>query len=95
MELFVLTVMVAGLWHCCARAGTTAGDVFAIFGYILMFVAGLDSIPLLVQRLGRLYDIGRRMSKDPTEEEIKGSPGVAERAARPATVSSAGCSERQ
>jgi hypothetical protein len=61
MELFVLGLMVAALVRFCAAADATPGDIFAVFGYVLMFVGGLDVVPVLVQQVSRLRDIGRRM----------------------------------
>jgi hypothetical protein len=61
LELFVLGLLAAALWRTCTAPGAAAGDVFAVFRYVWMFVTGLDSVPLLVQQAGRLRDIGRRM----------------------------------
>jgi hypothetical protein len=61
MELFVLAVMVASLVHFCANPVAKAGDIFAVFRYILMFIMGLDTLPRLVQQVSRMRDIGFRM----------------------------------
>ncbi len=45
----------------CSVADATPGDIFAVFGYVLMFVMGLDVVPMLVQQVNRLRDIGGRM----------------------------------
>ena len=62
MEFFVLALIVAALARYCARPGVEAGDIYAVFSYILMFVGGLDYVPTLIQQLARLYDIGGRMN---------------------------------
>ena len=63
MELFVLGVMVAALVHFCAGSDGTppAGDIFAVFRYVLMFIMGLDTVPRLVQQISRLRDVGLRL----------------------------------
>jgi ABC-type multidrug transport system fused ATPase/permease subunit len=67
MELFVLALMAAALLRSCMQPGATAGDIFAVFRYVLMFVTGLDAVPMLVQQVSRLRDIGRRMSPENNE----------------------------
>lgn len=61
MELFILGLMVASLVQFCGTLGAKAGDIFAVFRYVLMFIMGLDSVPRLVQQVSRLRDIGFRM----------------------------------
>lgn len=63
MELFVLGLIVASLVHFCSRDALQAGDIFAVFRYVLMFIMGLDSVPRLVQQMSRLRDIGMRMHR--------------------------------
>ena len=63
MELFVLGLIVASLVHFCSRDAVQAGDIFAVFRYVLMFIMGLDSVPRLVQQMSRLRDIGMRMHR--------------------------------
>ena len=60
-EVFVLGLIMTALFRSCAATTATAGDIFAIFRYIIMFVSGLDAVPLLIQQLSRLQDIGRRL----------------------------------
>jgi hypothetical protein len=62
MEFFVLGLIVAALARYCARPGVEAGDIYAVFAYILMFVGGLDCVPMLIQQLARLHDIGGRVA---------------------------------
>jgi hypothetical protein len=60
-EVFILASISAALVWTCRIPGTTPGDVSAVLGYVLMFVGGLDGVPLLVQQASRLRDIGRRL----------------------------------
>jgi hypothetical protein len=60
MELFVLGLIAAALVRSCSPS-ELAGDVFAVFRYVMMFIIGLDNVPLLVQKVSLLRDIGRRM----------------------------------
>ena len=62
MEFFVLALIVAALGWYCARPGVEAGDIYAVFSYILMFIGGLYDVPMLIQQLARLHDIGGRVS---------------------------------
>ena len=62
MEFFVLALIVAALARYCARPGVEAGDIYAVFSYIMMFVNGLDCVPMLTQQLARLHDIGGRVA---------------------------------
>ena len=61
MELFVLALMVCGLLRYCTMAGAGPGDIFAVFRYVLLFVMGLDNLPVLVSQISRLRDIGQRL----------------------------------
>jgi ABC-type multidrug transport system fused ATPase/permease subunit len=65
MELFVLAALVGSLVHYCTTAAPGAGDIFAVFRYVLMFIMGLDAVPRLVQQVSRLRDIGFRMQSGP------------------------------
>lgn len=60
MELFVLGMMISALMLYC-KPGMPAGDIFAVFRYIMLFLLGMDSLPKLVHQLSRLRDIGQRM----------------------------------
>src|SRR5262249_23573249 len=61
MEVFSLGLMALALARFCTLPGTAPGRICAAFAYLWMFVAGLDGVPLLVQRVSRLRDIGRRV----------------------------------
>lgn len=60
MEIFILGVLVAALAIVC-QGTFAAGDIFAIFRYLLMFLMGLDTVPRVVQQLSRLRDIHQRV----------------------------------
>jgi len=60
MELFILGVMIACLIRFCSQGSPEAGDIFAVFRYVLMFMMGMDTVPKLVEQLSRLKDIGKR-----------------------------------
>ena len=63
MEFFILAVLVLSLIHFCTGENPPpAGDIFAVFRYVLMFIMGMDTVPRLVQQLSRLRDIGTRVS---------------------------------
>ncbi|MCA9268295.1 MAG: hypothetical protein KDA41_07480 [Planctomycetales bacterium] len=62
MEAFVLLLMVAALARFCTQPGAQAGDIFAVFRYVLLFIMALDRVPMLVNQFSRLRDIGRRMA---------------------------------
>ena len=61
IDLFVLGMLAAGLVRSCALPDASAGEIYALFRYLLMFAYGLESVPLLVQQGCRLHDIGARL----------------------------------
>ncbi len=61
MELFVLGVLVASLLRVCTLPNLNAGDIYAVFRYVLMLLMGVDSVPMLVQQVSRLKDIQSRL----------------------------------
>lgn len=73
MELLVLAVIITSLLITTGKHwkdGFLAGDIVAIYNYILKFVGGVDTIPYAVQRLSALKDITRRIEFD-EEEDIE------------------------
>jgi ABC transporter transmembrane region len=60
-DVFVLVLIIVALFRACGMRDVAAGDIFAIFRYIIMFVTGLDAVPLMIQQVCRLQDIGRRL----------------------------------
>jgi len=60
-EIFVLLLLASALLRVCTTSGVQPGDIYAVFRYVLMFIMGLDAVPMLVQQVSRLRDIGRRL----------------------------------
>ena len=67
MECLILALIVAALAQHRSRPGVEAGDIYAVFAYVVMFVNGLDCVPMLTQQLARLHDIGGRLAVDEGE----------------------------
>ncbi len=63
LELLVMLVIASSLLISTNIFSTTvlAGNVIAMYTYILKFVSGIDTIPYTVQRLTSLNDITRRI----------------------------------
>jgi hypothetical protein len=59
-EVFVLILIIVALFRSCGM-GAQPGDIFAVFRYVIMFVSGLDAIPVMIQQISRLQDISRRL----------------------------------
>lgn len=72
MELFILGVMIACLIRFCSQGSPEAGDIFAVFRYVLMFMMGMDSVPRLVEQMSRLKDIGKRTGGKKMEKRGRG-----------------------
>jgi ABC transporter transmembrane region len=64
LETLIFVAMAAALVRTCARPGVDAGTIFAVLGYVLMYVTGIANVPLLVQQFGRLRDISRRLQSE-------------------------------
>jgi len=64
LELLIYVAMAAALVRTCARPGVDAGTIFAVLGYVLMYVSGIANVPLLVQQFNRLRDIGSRLRSE-------------------------------
>ncbi|MCR9117588.1 MAG: ABC transporter six-transmembrane domain-containing protein [bacterium] len=62
MEFFVLALIVAALMRYCSLPGITAGGIFAVFRYLMMYIMAFDAVPPLVQQWNRLRDISRRIA---------------------------------
>jgi len=60
-ELFVMGLMAFALLVVCRIPNILAGDIFAVFRYLMMFVQGIDTVPRLVEQFARLKDIVRRL----------------------------------
>lgn len=63
IEIMVLLVIASSLLISSQMFGATilAGNLIGIYNYILKFVAGLDTIPYMVQRVSSLNDITLRI----------------------------------
>jgi ABC-type multidrug transport system fused ATPase/permease subunit len=62
MEIAVLAVIVITLIRTTTLEAN-AGDVFAVFRYLMLLLMGLDRIPQLIMQLSRVKDIQRRMEE--------------------------------
>jgi hypothetical protein len=74
IELLVLVAITASLivsTESASAAGAAAqvGSIVGIYNYILKFATGLETIPYMVQRIGALRDIVRRMGTGETGDE--------------------------
>ena len=65
MESFVLATIVVVLLRTCELPDVQAGDIFAVFRYLMLMLMGLDQIPRIVQQLSRVRDVGGRLSEVP------------------------------
>ena len=61
LDLFVLAMIAIVLLRSCGHADVAAGDIYAVFRYVVMFVTGIDAIPFMIQHISRLQDIGQRI----------------------------------
>ncbi len=70
IEIMVLLVIASSLLISSKMFGATvlAGNLIGIYNYILKFVAGLDTIPYMVQRISSLNDIALRIENSVSEE---------------------------
>jgi ABC-type multidrug transport system fused ATPase/permease subunit len=61
MECFILGVIVAVLFRACQLPAVQAGDIFAVFRYLMLLLMGLDNLPRLIQQISRLRDVSSRL----------------------------------
>ena len=61
VELFSITAVVLMLLRSTSLPGIGAGELYAMLAYVWRVLECLDQVPMLVQRLGRLVDIRRRL----------------------------------
>ncbi|MFP6766423.1 MAG: ABC transporter six-transmembrane domain-containing protein, partial [Planctomycetaceae bacterium] len=54
MEAFVLGVIVLVLMRTCRLPLVEAGDIFAVFRYLMVLLMGLDQVPRVVMQLSRM-----------------------------------------
>jgi hypothetical protein len=62
--LLMFGLIATALVRCCASPGADAGQILTLFGYVLMYVGGVASVPVLVQQFSRLRDISRRIKAE-------------------------------
>ena len=55
-----MAAALADLRPACVDTGT----IFAVLGYVLMYVVGIANVPLLVQQFNRLRDISGRLRSE-------------------------------
>jgi hypothetical protein len=65
MELSVVALFAVALWRLAEGDMSRAGDIYATFSYVWKFVLSLDQVPLLVQQIAKLKDIGKRLQSVP------------------------------
>lgn len=63
MECFILGAIVAVLFRACQLPAVQAGDIFAVFRYLMLLLMGLDNLPQLIQQVSRLRDVSSRLHK--------------------------------
>ena len=63
MECFILGAIVAVLFRACHLPAVQAGDIFAVFRYLMLLLMGLDNLPRLIQQVSRLRDVSSRLHK--------------------------------
>lgn len=61
LECFVLSMLVACLSIYCNEQTRKAGDVFALYRYLMLFVSGIDGLPNQILGLSRFRDIYDRL----------------------------------
>ena len=66
MEAFVLGVIILALIRTCGLPLVEAGDIFAVFRYLMVLLMGVDQIPRVVMQLSRMRDV---------DDRIRGSAG--------------------
>ncbi|MDA0591174.1 MAG: ABC transporter six-transmembrane domain-containing protein [Planctomycetota bacterium] len=61
MEAFVLGVIILALIRTCGLPFVEAGDIFAVFRYLMVLLMGVDQIPRVVMQLSRMRDVDDRI----------------------------------
>lgn len=61
MEAFVLGVIILALIRTCGLPLVEAGDIFAVFRYLMVLLMGVDQIPRVVMQLSRMRDVDDRI----------------------------------
>lgn len=68
MEAFVLGVIVLALIRTCDLPLIEAGDIFAVFRYLMVLLMGLDQVPRVVMQLSRMRDVDDRIRRESVAE---------------------------
>jgi ABC-type multidrug transport system fused ATPase/permease subunit len=63
MEAFVLGVIILALIRTCGLPLVEAGDIFAVFRYLMVLLMGVDQIPRVVMQLSRMRDVDDRIRR--------------------------------
>lgn len=63
MEAFVLGVIILALIRTCGLPVVEAGDIFAVFRYLMVLLMGVDQIPRVVMQLSRMRDVDDRIRR--------------------------------
>lgn len=61
VELFSIAAVLALLLHATQLPGLAVGELYAMLAYVWHVLEALEQAPMLVQRVGRLFDIRRRL----------------------------------
>jgi len=65
-DVMILVLMAGSMLAHAWSATPTAGELVAVSRYVVLFMCGLDSAPMLVQQLTRLQDVHRRLYASPS-----------------------------
>ncbi len=69
-ELCMLAALVAVLFVFTDSGVASAGAIYAVVAYQIDLIEGLNDMPMVVNNLGRLRDIGERLAEAPVIREI-------------------------
>jgi ABC-type multidrug transport system fused ATPase/permease subunit len=64
-ELCMLAALVAVLFLLTESAVASAGAIYAVVAYQVELIEGVNDVPMVVNNLGRLRDIGERLAEAP------------------------------
>jgi hypothetical protein len=65
LELGAISLVALALVRSCVGATTDAGHISMVLGYAWMYSVSLLNMPVLVEQIGRLVDVNRRLSHSP------------------------------
>ncbi|MFB5762429.1 ABC transporter six-transmembrane domain-containing protein [Paenibacillus medicaginis] len=63
VDIMVIILTVAALLRLTHLHGITVGTIYAIISYIWMFKNAVNDIPVIVDNVSRVYDIGERVGE--------------------------------